>query len=92
MHHSIWKILFVLGADEYLERLEGKIRDGIFFCVNKSDSYSLIALIQSCYFILITVAIAGVQECLKTAYIIVLHVTEKLVKRFGIKHLPEASY
>ena len=25
MHHSIWKILFVLGADEYLETLEGKI-------------------------------------------------------------------
>ena len=26
MHHSIWKILFVLGANEYLERLGGKIR------------------------------------------------------------------
>ena len=26
MHHSIWKILFVLGADEYLERLECNIR------------------------------------------------------------------
>ena len=25
-NHSIWKILFVLGADEYIERLEGKIR------------------------------------------------------------------
>ena len=25
MHHSIWKILFLLGADEYLERMEGKI-------------------------------------------------------------------
>jgi hypothetical protein len=32
-HHSIWKILFVLGADEYLERLEGKIRKGLFFSV-----------------------------------------------------------
>ena len=28
-----WKFLFVLGSCEYLERLEGKIRDGIFFCV-----------------------------------------------------------
>ena len=26
MHHSIWKILFALGADEYLDRLKGKIR------------------------------------------------------------------
>ena len=25
-HHSIWKMLFVLGADGYLERLEGKIK------------------------------------------------------------------
>ena len=33
MHHSIWKILFVLGADEYLERLEGKIRKSLFFYV-----------------------------------------------------------
>ena len=33
MHHSIWKILFVLGADEYLERLEGKIRKCLFFYV-----------------------------------------------------------
>ena len=31
MHHSIWKILFVLGANEYLERLEGKIRKCLFF-------------------------------------------------------------
>ena len=38
---SNWKILFVLGSYEYLERLEGKIRDGIFFCVNKSDNYSV---------------------------------------------------
>ena len=36
-----WKILFVLGSYEYLERLEGKIRDGIFFFVNKSDNYSV---------------------------------------------------
>ena len=33
MHHSIWKNLFVLGADEYLERLEGKIRKCLFFYV-----------------------------------------------------------
>ena len=33
MHHSIQKILFVLGADEYLERLEGKIRKCLFFYV-----------------------------------------------------------
>jgi hypothetical protein len=26
---------------EYLESLEGKIRDGIFFCVNKSDNFSV---------------------------------------------------
>ena len=26
-----WKILFVLGSYEYLKRLKGKIRDGIFF-------------------------------------------------------------
>ena len=33
MHHSIWKILFVLVANEYLERLEGKIRKCLFFYV-----------------------------------------------------------
>ena len=33
IHHSIWRILFVLGADEYLERLEGKIRKCLFFYV-----------------------------------------------------------
>jgi hypothetical protein len=33
MHHSFWKNLFVLGADEYLERLEGKIRKCLFFYV-----------------------------------------------------------
>ena len=35
------KVVFVLGSYEYLERLEGKVRDGIFFCVNKSDNYSV---------------------------------------------------
>ena len=33
--------LFILGSYEYLERLDGKIRDGIFFCINKSDNYSV---------------------------------------------------
>jgi hypothetical protein len=33
MHHSIWKNLFVLVADEYLERLENKIRKCSFFYV-----------------------------------------------------------
>jgi hypothetical protein len=32
-HHSIWKIIFVFGADEHLERLEGKIRKCLFFYV-----------------------------------------------------------
>ena len=36
------KILFVFGSYEYLERLDGKIRDGIFFCVNESDNYSVL--------------------------------------------------
>ena len=26
-----WKIIFVLGADEYIERLEGKITECLFF-------------------------------------------------------------
>ena len=38
---NIRKIPFVLGSYEYLERLDGKIRDGVFFCVNKSDNYSV---------------------------------------------------
>ena len=29
--HRNWKIIFVLGADEYIERLEGKIRECLFF-------------------------------------------------------------
>ena len=32
-HHSIWKIIFVLGADEYLGRLEAQIRKCLFFYV-----------------------------------------------------------
>ena len=35
-HHSIWKILFVLGANEYLERLEGKIRKCYSFMLKHS--------------------------------------------------------
>ena len=38
---DIWKNVFVLGSFEYLVRLEGKNRDGIFFCINKSDNYSV---------------------------------------------------
>ena len=33
MHHSIWKNIFVLWANEYLERLEGKIRKCLIFYV-----------------------------------------------------------
>ena len=40
-NRNIRKILFVLGLYEYLERLKGKIRDGIFFRVAKSDNYSV---------------------------------------------------
>ena len=29
--HRNWKNIFVLGANEYIERLEGKIRDCLFF-------------------------------------------------------------
>ena len=31
--HRNWKFFFVLGADEYVERLEGKIRESLFFYV-----------------------------------------------------------
>ena len=51
MHHSIWKILFVLGADEYLERLEGKIRKRLLFYVkifkNNSVEASQIAVVTT---------------------------------------------
>ena len=32
-HHSVCKNIFVLGADEYLEKLEGKIRKRLFLYV-----------------------------------------------------------
>ena len=32
-HHGTWKIIFVLGADEHIERLEGKIRKCLLFFV-----------------------------------------------------------
>ena len=49
MHHSILKILFVLGADDYLERLEGKIRKYLFFYVQISLEYQceLVNLVES---------------------------------------------
>ena len=31
--HRNWKIIFVLGANEYIKRLEGKIRECLFFYV-----------------------------------------------------------
>ena len=31
LNRNNWKILFVLNSYEYLERLEGKIRDGKYF-------------------------------------------------------------
>ena len=31
--HRNWKIIFVLGADEYIETLEGKIGECLFFYV-----------------------------------------------------------
>ena len=31
--HRNWKNIFVLGADEYIERLEGKIKECLFFYV-----------------------------------------------------------
>ena len=34
-----WNKCFRYG---FLVRLEGKLRDGIFFCINKSDNYSVI--------------------------------------------------
>jgi hypothetical protein len=33
-HHRISKILFALGADEFLAMLEGKIREDPFFYVS----------------------------------------------------------
>ena len=32
-HYSIWKIIFVLGINKYVERPEGKIRRCLFFYV-----------------------------------------------------------
>ena len=37
-YHSIWKIIFVLGTDEYLERLVGKMRKYLFFYANTLGS------------------------------------------------------
>ena len=50
MHQSIWKILFVLGAHEYLKRLEGKIRKYLFFYLKMfwNNSVSLLFLLLIC--------------------------------------------
>ena len=50
-HHSIWKILLVLGANEYLERLEGKIRKCLFFYVKIFKDNSVIWTKAIRYFI-----------------------------------------
>ena len=42
MHHSIWKFLFVLGADNYLQRLEGKIRKFLFFYIKIFKNNSML--------------------------------------------------
>ena len=36
--HRNWKIVFVLSADEYIERLEGKIRKCLFFYLKYSKT------------------------------------------------------
>ena len=43
--HSIWKILFVLGADEYIRRLEDKIRQCLFFYLKKFQNNSVSELL-----------------------------------------------
>ena len=45
MHHSIWKIRFVLGAYEYLERQEGKVRKCLFFYVRIFENNSVALLL-----------------------------------------------
>ena len=49
MHHSIWKILFVLGGYEYLERQEGKIRKCLFFYVKIFWNNSVLGLVAIRY-------------------------------------------
>ena len=48
--HSIWKILFVLGANECIERLEGKIRKCLFFYVEILANNS-VKLVSYCIFL-----------------------------------------
>ena len=50
-----------MGSYEYLARLEGKLIDGIFFCLNKSDNYSVIIdrKMQNSVFWLIFMLTAG---------------------------------
>ena len=44
--HRNWKILFVLAADEYIERLEGNIRECLFFYVKifQNNSVNLVSV------------------------------------------------
>ena len=42
--HSNWNIIFVLGADEYIERLEGKSREYSFFYIKIFENNSLFKL------------------------------------------------
>ena len=56
-HHRIWKIIFVLSAHEYLERLEGKIRKYLscFVKIFKNNSVS-------CCFLLVVLWRKGMQS------------------------------
>ena len=59
--HIIICFLFVLGADEYLKRLEGKIRKCLFFYVKIFSNNSVLSFVYFCFFISVIMAIE-VQE------------------------------
>jgi hypothetical protein len=64
----------VLGSYEYLARLEGKLINGIFFCLNKSDNYSVIIdrKMQNSVFWLIFILIACFVESIEAYGFIIL--------------------
>ena len=64
----------VLGSYEYLARLEGKIMYGIFFCLNKSDNYSVIIdrKMQNPVFWLIFILIACFVDSIEAYGFIIL--------------------